>query len=65
MQNFVCPRYAREEEGGDNDGDNEVPALVVNGGVFEEVQQFSYLGEVLDCEAGVERAVRARVTAAC
>ena len=38
--------------------------LVVNGGVLEEVEQFCFLGDVLDCEAGVERAVRARVTAA-
>ena len=28
------------------------------------MQEFSYLGDVLDCEAGVERAVRARVSAA-
>ena len=31
---------------------------------MEGVEQFCYLGDVLDCEAGVERAVRARVTAA-
>ena len=31
---------------------------------IEEVQKFYYLGNVLDCEAGVERAVRARVSAA-
>ena len=34
------------------------------GGQIEVVQEFSYLGDVLDCEAGVERAVRARVSAA-
>ena len=35
------------------------------GGQIEEVQEeFCYLGDVLDCEAGVERAVRARVSAA-
>ena len=28
------------------------------------MQEFCYLGGVLDCEAGVERAVRARVSAA-
>ena len=60
MQNFVCPRCAREGEGGDDDGDNKGPRLIVNGGVLEEV----YLGDVLVCEAGVERAVRARVRAA-
>ena len=31
---------------------------------IEEVQEFCYLGDVLDCVAGVERAVRARVSAA-
>ena len=32
--------------------------------MLEEVQQFCYLGDMLDCEAGVERAVRVRVAAA-
>ena len=30
------------------------------GGQIEEMQDFCYLGDVLDCEAGVERAVRAK-----
>ena len=34
---------------------------VVNGGMLEEVEQFCYLEDVLDCKAGVERAVRAKV----
>ena len=34
------------------------------GGQIEEVQEFCNLGNVLDCEAGVEKAVRARVSAA-
>ena len=34
------------------------------GGQIEEVQEFCYLGNVLDCKAGVERAVRAKVSAA-
>ena len=38
--------------------------MEVNGGRLEEVHQFCYLGNVFDCEAGVERAVRARVAAA-
>ena len=50
--------------GEDEDGVDENAGLVVDGGVLEEVQQFCYLGDVLDCEAGVERAVRARVAAA-
>ena len=40
--------------------------MVVNGSILEEVhvEQFSYFGDVLDSEAGVERPVRATVTAA-
>ena len=64
VQNFVCPRCAREWESGDGNGDNEDPGLVVNGDMLEEVEQFCYLGDMLACEAGVERAVRTRVTAA-
>ena len=51
------PRGAREGEGGDGNGGDEGPGLVVNGGILEEVEQFCYLGDVLDCEAGVKRAV--------
>ncbi len=40
-------------DGGD---DAEDARLVVDEGELEEVQQFCYLGDVLDCEAGVERA---------
>ena len=36
---------------------------VVNGGMLEEVEQFCYLEDVLDCKAGVERAVRAQTWA--
>ena len=36
---------------------------MVNGAMLEEVQQFCYLGDALDFEAEVERAVRARVAA--
>ena len=36
-------------EGGDDSGDNEGPRLFLNGGVLEEVEQFCYLGDVLDC----------------
>ena len=58
VQNFHCPECkkdkVREEK---RDG-------ITLGGQIEEVQEFCYLGDVLDCEAGVERAVRARVRAA-
>ena len=30
-------------EGGDDDGDNEGPRLVVNGGMLGKVEQFCYL----------------------
>jgi len=33
-------------------------------GRIEEVDEFCYLGNVLDCEGGLERVVRARVAAA-
>ena len=35
--------------------------IVVDGEKIEEVEKFSYLGDVIDCEAGVERTVRTRV----
>ncbi|MPC64136.1 hypothetical protein E2C01_058248 [Portunus trituberculatus] len=38
--------------------------VVGSGGVLEEVQKSYYLGDMLDCEAGAERAVRLRVAAA-
>ena len=64
LQNFVCPRCAREGRGGDDCEEDEGTGLVVNGAMLAEVEQFCYLGDVLDCVARVERAVRARVTAA-
>ena len=64
MQNFVCPSCAKKGDGGDDYGDEEGPGLVVNGGVLEEVEQFHYLGDVLNYEAGVEKAVWPIVTAA-
>jgi hypothetical protein len=61
VRDFVCPRCTRGRGELEEEGEDEV---VVDGGVIQEVQQFCYLGDVLDCEAGVERAVRARVAAA-
>ena len=59
VQNFQCPECKK----------NKVRKEKKDGttleGQIEEVQKFCYLGDVLDCEAGVERAVRARVSAAC
>ena len=53
----TCPRCAREGEGGDDNGNDKGPGFVANGGMLEEVEQLCYLGNVLDCETGVERAV--------
>ncbi|MPC36995.1 hypothetical protein E2C01_030468 [Portunus trituberculatus] len=50
--------------GGDGGGDDEDVGLEVNGGVLEEVQQFCYLGDMLDYEADAGTAVRTRVAAA-
>ncbi len=58
---FCCPACERRR------GEVEVVAeenIVVEEGVVEEVKQFCYLGDVLDSEGGVERAVRMRVSAA-
>ena len=38
--------------------------LQLEGGVVEKVKEFCYLGDLLDPEGGVERAVRMRVSAA-
>ncbi len=61
MQDFICPKCVWKDDCDEGDGDGGSDGLVVDEGVLEEVQQFCYLGDVLDCEAGVERAVRARV----
>ena len=39
-------------------------AVGVGGAVVGEVKQFCYLGDVLECGGGSERAIRARVGAA-
>ena len=58
VQNFKCPECKKDKVKEDKrDG-------TTLGRQIEEVQEFCYLGDVLDCEAGVERAVRARVSAA-
>ena len=64
MQNFVCPSSVQREGEDDNQSESEGARLEVDEGVIKEVEQFCYLGDILDCEAGVERAVRARVAIA-
>jgi len=59
VQGFQCPSC--------KEGKNieEVDRkLITTGGTIKEVDEFCYLGNVLDCEAGLVRAVRARVAAA-
>ena len=38
--------------------------IQIDGDSIEEVKEFCYLGDLLDCEGGVERSVRMRVNAA-
>jgi len=59
VQGFQC--LSCEERKNIEEGDRE---LITTGGRIEEVDEFCYLGNVLDCEAGLERAVRAMVAAA-
>ena len=60
--NFRCPSCQARPGGGEEEDEELVVA--VDGGTLREVQHFSYLGNVFDCEGGVERAVRGRVAAA-
>lgn len=59
VKDFQCPscKKGKKLEEGARD-------LITRGGRIEEVDEFCYLGNVFDCEAGLERAVRARVAAA-
>jgi len=58
VPNFQCPECKKVKV------KEEKRVGTTLGVQIEEVQEFCYLGDVLDCEAGVERAVRARVSAA-
>ena len=64
MQNFVCPRREQEEEYGNDRREEEHIGIAVNDFVPEELEQFFYFGDMLDCKTGVERSVRAKVAAA-
>ncbi len=59
VQDFLCLWCVRKDGFGAGDHDGGSGRLVVDGGVLEEVQQFCYLEDILDCEGGVERAMRA------
>ena len=62
-QNYVCPACERP-----NGGVAVVPEHISLGpgleNVIEEVEAFTYLGDVVDRDGGVERAVRGRVAVA-
>ena len=58
VKNFQCPackRGSRKED---------VSEILTTRGKLEEVQEFCYLGDVLDGEAGTEKALRTRVAKA-
>ena len=56
---FCCPTCVRRINGGG--AREEAETIEVDGGIIEEVKQFCYLGDMLDSEGGVERAIRTRV----
>jgi len=59
VQGFKCPSC--KEGKNIEEGDKE---LITTGGIIQEVYEFCYLGNILHCKAGLERAARARVAAA-
>jgi hypothetical protein len=59
-ENYHCPTCVR----GEVEEEEEREGLEVNGGVLEEVDSFCYLGDMLGCEQGAERAVRTRISSA-
>ena len=64
VQNFARPRHEQEEEKGNDRREEEHIGTAVNDFVPEELEQFCYLGDMLDCKTGVEGSVRAKVAAA-
>ena len=60
VSNFCCPACTRRREG----RTIRREPIVVGDDELGEVDQFCYLGDIVDSEAGVERSVRARAAAA-
>lgn len=58
VQGYRCPRCVQGRPPDDDD------SLEVSDMTIKEVEEFCYLGDVIDAEAGAERAVRARTAAA-
>ena len=48
----MCPRCEQEEGNGSDRREEEHIGIAVNDGVLEELEQFCYLGDMLNCEAG-------------
>lgn len=61
VTDFCCPACVIRNNEQELPEEEEIETIEVDGGVIEEVKQFCYLGDMLDSEGGVERAVRARV----
>ena len=60
VENFRCPSCLGREERMVEEEDG----IRVHEYVLEQVDHFCYLGDTLDCEGGVERAVRTRIASA-
>ena len=58
--NFCCPRCSGQIQPIPTQDDS----IMTSEGVISEVQQFCYLGDMLDCEGGSERAAKTRVSCA-
>ena len=61
VQNFICSRCAGLSA---TDVQHVNDSIQLECGTIEEVKSFCYLGDILQCEGGVERAVRARISQA-
>ena len=62
-QNYVCPTCVQPSVGAEVEPEQIVPRPNSEN-VIEEVQTLIYLGDVVDCDGGMERAVRGRLAAA-
>ena len=58
VADFMCPACASPPPQRDDD------SIILNEDTMQEMQHFCYLSDVLDRDAGVERSVRARISAA-
>ena len=59
--NYICPSCSRQNSPQPAEEDD---TILIDGDRIEEVKEFCYLGDLLDSDGSVERAVRMRVAAA-